>query len=176
MRREWTSLEEIECCTLAWIGVKWLVIARRLNRPASSVRSKLNDLGFSEPSLYGKGGLARKVKTWHARGLNDKEISLKLGVRVQSVFATRKRLALPANITASEAGKRSGKMRELRENAIECGIVRCIGCDRPCPTGTFTAKSGWYARPIPGYEEDQEYHCPSCFRKYGFGDPQRATA
>lgn len=178
MRRNWTTREEIEACTLRWLGCTNAEIAARLNHPVASVHCKLRRLMPRAIRVHKPGELARKVRKMHAKGLDDKAIAVRLNLSHKTINATRYRMGLASTVPPLERSRRGGlaKAGKYEQPDRGAGLVRCIGCDRTCPTGSLFQASGWLCRPMPGYEEDNEYHCPRCFKEFGFGEPARATA
>lgn len=165
VRRPWTRREEIEACTLRWLGVKLGAISRRLSRSRGSVRVKLDRLGFSRRKRHREGALTRAVKRLHAKGLNDSEIALRLGVHRTAPFAIRKRCGLKAN---TGPGGWRGESGDAGANAVRLK-PECWGCGTRCPNGNHLASAGWVSRRMEGYTF-MEIFCGTCWKRYGWGD------
>jgi hypothetical protein len=175
----WTRKDEIEACTLRWLGYGAAVAAVRQGRTPQAVRSRLSKLGMCHPHRK-RNGLAAEVRKLWSRGLNDTGIAERLGVVVSTVQHTRKRLGLKARITHSEAGRRGVVVTNARRWGTPALLPpECWGCDRLCPARNHVEVVGWHSRVCPVNSALTEVLCRRCFKEHGwtvYREEQEATA
>ena len=172
VRREWTRAEEIEACTLRWLGVKDAVAAKRLGRSVKAVRHRLHALGMCRALRNPHGTLPRMVRRYHRRGWTDTRIAETFAVDRGKVSSVRIGLGLPPVITRTESGRRGG----VASGQSRRNVVRCWCCDKPGPRGQAPEEWGWVGRPLDTAPHLTEIYCAECFEKWGWPDPYRSVA
>lgn len=92
--KTWTRSEEVELCTLRWLGYTYPEIATILQRSFTSIRGKLYDLSMTTPKRS-TGFMNAVVARNHAAGMNDEQSAEAIGCDNEQIRRVRKRLGLP---------------------------------------------------------------------------------
>lgn len=156
--RDWSTGEVAKLVWLRTAGASVKSCAERLCRSPQSVRQQLHRQAVIVQPHYERDTIRRLVQGYVRRGNTDAWIALKLGRGRDTIRYLRRELKLKAN--------RRGFWDRAR-------AARCIGCDVLCPISFgrgWLAVCGWRARVVAGSPSEREYHCPTCFTRWGWGD------